>query len=57
MLTKGALAGVKVADFSMVWAGPYATAVMGYLGAEIIKIESRKHPDQTRSGSITLGED
>lgn len=57
MLTKGALAGVKVADFSMVWAGPYATAVMGYLGAEIIKIESRKHVDQTRQGSITLGED
>ena len=57
MLQKGALEGVKVADFSMVWAGPYATAVMGYLGAEIIKIESRKHVDQTRQGSITLGED
>lgn len=53
----GALKGVRVADFSMVWAGPYATAVLGYMGAEIIKIESRKHVDQTRQGSITLGED
>lgn len=54
---KGALNGVRVADFSMVWAGPYATAVLGYMGAEIIKIESHKHIDQTRQGSITLGED
>lgn len=53
----GALKGVRVADFSMVWAGPYATAELGYMGAEIIKIESRKHIDQTRQGSITLGED
>ena len=53
----GALKGVRVADFSMVWAGPYATAVLGYMGAEIIKIESHKHIDQTRQGSITLGED
>lgn len=56
-LNKQALAGVRVADFSMVWAGPYAGELMGFLGAEIIKIESRKHVDQTRQGSITLGED
>ena len=56
-MNKGALDGVRIADFSMVWAGPYATAVMGYMGAEVIKIESRKHVDQTRQGSITLGED
>ncbi len=56
-LKKGVLAGVKVADFSMVWAGPYATELLGFMGAEVIKIESRKHVDQTRQGSITLGED
>lgn len=56
-MEKKALEGVRVADFSMVWAGPYATAVLGYMGAEVIKIESKKHIDQTRQGSITLGED
>jgi len=36
----GPLAGLLVADFSRILAGPYATMLLGDLGAEIIKVES-----------------
>jgi len=37
---QGPLAGLLVADFSRVLAGPYCTMILGDLGAEIIKVES-----------------
>jgi len=44
----GALDGLLVADFSRVLAGPYATMLLGDLGADVVKVE---HPagDDTRS--------
>ena len=56
-MNKEALKGVRIADFSWVWAGPYSTLLLSFMGAEVIKIESKKRIDQTRQGSITTGDD
>lgn len=44
----GPLAGVVVADFSRVLAGPYATVILADLGATVIKVEGPQG-DDTRS--------
>lgn len=46
---KGPLEGVRILDFTRVLSGPYATMILGDMGAEIIKVESIEKGDDTRS--------
>lgn len=45
----GALAGVKVLDFSHVIAGPYCAMMLADMGADVVKVERRNGGDDLRT--------
>ena len=49
MATPLPLQGIRVINFGWVWAGPVVGQTLGFLGAEVLKIESRARIDMTRN--------
>ncbi len=43
-----ALEGVKILDLSRVQAGPSCTQLLGFLGADVLKVEDTEGGDRTR---------
>jgi crotonobetainyl-CoA:carnitine CoA-transferase CaiB-like acyl-CoA transferase len=48
----GALAGLRVADLTIITAGASATQILADLGAEVIKVEATHYPDPFRSWGV-----
>src|SRR5262249_52086710 len=52
------LAGVRVLDFTAFWSGPFATAWLAAMGADVVKVESVQRPDGIRfSASVRPSKD
>lgn len=53
----GLLSGVRVLDFGWVWAGALPGQVLAFLGAEVIKVETRTRLDYMRLGPPIVGDE
>ncbi len=54
-MTKGPLQGIRITEFTSAWAGPYATCLLAFLGAEVVKVESRRRIDHSRYIVFSMG--
>lgn len=54
-MNPGVLAGVRVLDFGRYVAGPYCATLLGYLGAEVIRVEKRDGGEDRYIAPIAAG--
>ena len=48
------LKGLRVIDMTVVWAGPFATVLLGDMGAELVRVESLQYVDVNTRGQAMV---
>jgi len=51
---RGPLAGLRVLDLGWVWSAPQVGSILAQLGAEVIKVEHRARPDNSRLSGVII---
>ncbi len=51
-MAEQALEGLRIVDCGSFWSVPFCTAYLGWMGAEVIKVESIQNPDHLRFGAF-----